>query len=67
MAINPVSPRAYVTENSGNTVKVINTSSQEIIATLAPFDQPKEIVVTSDGRQAFVANAGGDTITVFDT
>ncbi|MBE8593122.1 YncE family protein [Pseudomonas sp. MAFF 301449] len=67
VAINPVSPRAYVTENSGNTVKVINTSSQEIIATLAPFDQPKEIVVTSDGRQAFVANAGGDTITVFDT
>ncbi|MBE8594743.1 YncE family protein, partial [Pseudomonas sp. MAFF 301449] len=66
VAFNPITERAYVTENSGNTVKVIDTSSREVITTISPFDQPKGIVVTTDGQRMFVANAGGNSVTVID-
>ena len=51
-----------------NSIKIIDTATQlitgEINTTTYPLDRPKEIVITSDGSLAYVANSGNNNVII---
>ncbi|WP_455928073.1 YncE family protein, partial [Pseudomonas capeferrum] len=61
---DPAVYRAYVTENTGNSVRVIDTEAEESIASITGFDRPFGIVFNSDSNTLYVANNGTNTISV---
>ncbi len=70
MAVSPDGTRLYVTNAglfSGNTVTVIDTASNSVVATITVGNNPREVVVSPDGGTAYVANAGDGTVSVIDT
>jgi uncharacterized protein (TIGR03437 family) len=56
--------RAYVANFGSNTVSVIDTSSNTVVATVNVGSQPYAVAVTPDGTQAYVANCGGDVFVI---
>ncbi|MCV7298439.1 beta-propeller fold lactonase family protein [Mycobacterium barrassiae] len=69
MAISPDGTRLYVTNNgffTGNTVTVIDTETNSVVAIITVGDEPREVAVSPDGATAYVANLGG-TVSVIDT
>ncbi len=67
-SIAPVvaAPFAYVTNNSSNTVSVIDTATNIVVATI-PVDSPAGVAITPDGKHAYVANYKSNTVSVIDT
>jgi YVTN family beta-propeller protein len=67
---------AYIT-NLPNTVSVIDTTSNTVVATIPGFARPFGVAVTPDGSKVYVTNGGddnpvfgvtfGDTVSVIDT
>jgi YVTN family beta-propeller protein len=59
---------AYVTNSLGNTVSVIDTGDNTVIATVPVGYYPYGIAVTPDGKYVYVANCGGqsETLSVID-
>ncbi len=59
----------YVTNNTANTVSVISDdgTTATLEATLDVDLDPVGIAVTPDGRFVYVANSGGDTVTIIQT
>ncbi len=55
-----------VTNKSENTVSFIDGKSGEELARLSTGPNPHEVAVTPDGRLAFVADYGGNSLTVVD-
>ncbi|MBA1295972.1 YncE family protein [Pseudomonas lurida] len=53
---------AYITETDGDRVSILDTRTQTVTGTLAGFNKPRGIVVTRDGRTAYVANIGNGTV-----
>ena len=69
-------PRAYVTLVNDNAVAVLSTSTNTVIDTdpeangvqhIPVGDRPRGIAISPDGREAYVANAGDNTVSVIDT
>jgi YVTN family beta-propeller protein len=58
---------AYVTNAADNTVSVIDTSTNAVIATIPVGFAPYSATITPDGTRAYVANANDNTISVIDT
>ncbi|WP_180233422.1 NTTRR-F1 domain [Bacillus sp. AFS059628] len=59
---------AYVTNFSNNSVSIINTSTNTIIAPpILVGASPVDIAITPNGTRAFVINQGGDTVSVINT
>ncbi|HEV2989164.1 MAG TPA: YncE family protein [Candidatus Angelobacter sp.] len=58
---------AYVTNDAGTTVSVIDTSTNAVIATIPVGNFPAGVVFSPDGTRAYVANSGDGTISVIDT
>jgi YVTN family beta-propeller protein len=50
----------------GRTVKVLDTFSDTVIATIAVGMQPEDVDYTPDGRFAFVTNSGSSSVSVID-
>jgi YVTN family beta-propeller protein len=73
VAITPDGKYAYVSNsgnfaNPGNTVSVIATASNTVVATVRVGTTPTGIAITPDGMHAYVANeAGNDIVSVIDT
>jgi YVTN family beta-propeller protein len=68
--------KAYVTLVNDNAVAVLSTSTNTIIDTdpevdgvqhIPVGDRPRGIAISPDGREAYVANAGNNTVSVIDT
>ena len=59
-------PFAYVTNGGSNTVSVIDTGSNTVVATIAVGALPRGVAITPDGTRAYVPNAGS-TVSVIDT
>jgi phospholipase C len=57
----------YVTDTSGNSVKVINPGRDQVTATIGVGDLPWQIVIAADGKTAYVANPDSDSISVIST
>ncbi len=58
--------RAYVA-NRSNTVSVIDTATNTVVATIPVGQGPWEVAITPDGTRAYVTNAFSNTVSVIDT
>lgn len=67
VAFNATATRAYVTSGTtpGNVV-VLDTTNGDLIRSIPVGDGPVDIVITPDDSVAFVANFGGNSISVID-
>lgn len=71
-SIDPCQVLAYVPntgtfEDRGNTVSVIDTATDTVIATITVGDAPNGVAITANGTRVYVANLGSDTVSVIDT
>jgi YVTN family beta-propeller protein len=53
---------AYVTNTFANTVSVIGTASNTVVATIAVGGGPFGVAITPDGTRAYVANLFDNTV-----
>jgi YVTN family beta-propeller protein len=58
---------AYVSNEKGNSISVIDTDKMETIATIKTGQRPRGIEVSRDGKLVYVALGDDDIIQVFDT
>ena len=56
VAITPNGAYAYVANEEGNTVSVINTITNTVTATIPGFNSPFGVAVTPDGAHAYITN-----------
>ncbi len=52
--------------SDSNTVTLVDTASQSVIAELEVGVDPRSVAVSPDGARAFIANQGSDSVTVLD-
>ncbi|WPN52902.1 YncE family protein [Pseudomonas sp. P9_2] len=64
VAFHPVKPLAYVTEFASNTVRIIDTTTEELVGSIPGFNQPTGLACSEDGRYLFVCNFGNNTVAV---
>ncbi|PMY73870.1 MULTISPECIES: YncE family protein [unclassified Pseudomonas] len=64
VAFHPVKPLAYVTEYASNTVRIIDTTTEELVGSIPGFNQPTGLACSEDGRYLFVCNFGNNTVAV---
>jgi len=62
-----VATRAYVTNSFDDTVSVIDTATNTVVATVAVGDGPSGVAVSPDASRVYVTNATDDTVSVIDT
>jgi YVTN family beta-propeller protein len=66
VALSPDGRLAYVTQQGLNTVTTLDVATGAIRGLTAVGDHPTHIVVTRDGKYAFVTNANDDSISILD-
>lgn len=59
ITINTDGSKAYVTNSNSTTIAIIDTSSHEVTGVIDGFDGPSGMVITPDGKYAYVNNYGG--------
>ncbi|HET9712595.1 MAG TPA: HYR domain-containing protein, partial [Pyrinomonadaceae bacterium] len=64
--ITPNGAEVYVTNNSANSVSVINTTSNTVANTVGVGSSPDALAVAPDGSKVYVGNHGGN-VSVIDT
>src|SRR5438876_12395638 len=57
----------YVANGDSNSVSVIDTSSNTVVATVAVGSIPFGVAITPDGTRAYVTNRGSASVSVIDT
>ena len=57
----------YVTNSADDTVSVINTANNSVIATITVGDGPQGIAFDSENNRMYVVNQTDDTVSVIDT
>lgn len=67
VAVSPDGARVYVTNEGSNNVSVIDTSTNNVIATVNVGINPNGIAVTPDGKKVYVANHYSNNVSVIDT
>ena len=67
VAITPNGQYVYVANWYSNTVSVISTSSNSVVATIPLGSNPHDVAITPNGLYAYVANAGSGTVSVIST
>src|SRR5258706_382899 len=68
--LGPASTRAqnaYITNQSSNTVSVMDTGTDTVIATIPVGVTPFGVAVSPDGSKVYVANISSNTVSVIDT
>ncbi len=66
IAITPDGTRAYVANNFDNSVSVIDTAKNSVVATISNGIGvfPTGVAITDDGKYAYVTNEGSNTVSV---
>ena len=68
LGANPASAfLAFVSNEKGNSISVVDTDKMETVATIPTGQRPRGIAVSRDGKSVFVAVGDDDTIQIFDT
>ena len=68
VAVTPNGAYAYVANEEGNTVSVINTATNTVTATITGFNDPLGVAVTPNGAYAYVTNDVNDgSVSVINT
>ena len=60
-------PYAYITNSGDDTISVINTALDKVIAIVDVGDSPYGVAVTPDGTKVYVTNDYSNTVSVIDT
>jgi len=58
--------KAYVTNSYADTVSVVDTTTDKVIATIPVDKAPVNPTFTPDGKQVYVANSQAGTLSVID-
>lgn len=58
---------AYITNGGINTVSVIDTATNTVVATVNVGKSPEGVAISPDGTHVYVANLGSNTVSVIDT
>ena len=66
VAVRPDGARAYVTNSLSNSVSVLDTATNTVVATVAVGAQPQGVAIRPDGARAYVTNPDADTASVLD-
>lgn len=53
-----------MTEYASNTVRIIDTTTEELVGSIPGFNQPTGLACSEDGRYLFVCNFGNNTVAV---
>lgn len=59
--------KAYVSNEKGNTITVIDTEKMEVIDTIQTGNRPRGITISQDGKTLYLCASDDDTIEVIDT
>jgi YVTN family beta-propeller protein len=59
-------PVAYVANSASDSVSVIDTASNTVIATIPDASFPQGLAVTPDGSRVYTANSGSSTVAVIN-
>ncbi len=65
--LNPADTLLYVTNTDSNTISVISTATNTIIATISGLWYPGGIAISQSGSTLYVSNGGAGTVSVIDT
>src|SRR5437879_11488966 len=60
-------PRAYVSDEKSDEVSVIDTATDQVVATVKVGQRPRGVVVAPDGKRVYVANGNSNDLSVIDT
>ena len=67
----PVAPvkaaDAFVSNEKGNTVSVIDTGARSVLTTIPVGKRPWGMALTHDGKKLYVANGRSNSVSVIDT
>jgi YVTN family beta-propeller protein len=66
VAVSPNGSRVYVSNAGSNTVSVINTATNAVIATIAVGGYPVGVAVSPDSTRVYVASYGSNTVSVIN-
>ena len=68
IAITYDSRFAYVANNNGNSVSVLDLTTNTVVQTITDvsFNQPYTITINPAGTKAYVTNSNGETVTIID-
>lgn len=58
---------AYIPDYNSNTVSVVNTITNKIIATVPVGASPGYVAISPDGKKAYVANVSGTSLSIINT
>jgi YVTN family beta-propeller protein len=69
MLVNIVSAASftYIANSNDNTVSVMDTSTNNVVATVSVGNNPVGLAVTPDGTAVYVANSGDNTVSVINS
>jgi len=67
VAMSPDGSRVYVSNVWGNSVSVIDTSTNEVVATVGVGSAPSGVAVSPDGSRVYVTNGDDTSVSVIDT
>ncbi|MCK5417807.1 MAG: beta-propeller fold lactonase family protein, partial [Desulfobacterales bacterium] len=62
-----VPPWVYVTNNRSNSMTIIDSAKDTVIATIPVGKEPHEIAITPNGNRVLVCNAQDNTVSVIDS
>jgi YVTN family beta-propeller protein len=66
IVVTPDGTRVYVSNVQSNTVSVISTSSNIVLADIVVGDNPNGLAITPDGHFLYVANFVSNTVSIID-
>ena len=67
VAVTPSGAFAYITNCGDNTVSVINTSNNTVVAIVPVGNSPFGVAITPNGAFAYVTNTADNTVSVINT
>ena len=65
--LNSLGTTAYVSNNTGNTVTVLNAATHAVLATVSVGQLPEGMAVSRSGNEVYVANANSNSVSVIST
>ncbi len=66
MAITPDGTKAYVANDGGNSVSIVDITTNMVTGFLTGFDNPVAVAIAADGATAYVVNYGGGSVSMID-
>ena len=62
-----VADEAFITDQNGDDVKVLDLATRKVVATIAIGGKPAGIAMAHDGRRAYVSSTNGKYVSAIDT